>query len=109
MADRTPEKDPQDWVTGDEPMTGPQQSYLETLAREELGLNPDDLGSPLGAATTSFLAFAAGALLPLLPFISGTAPVPPVATAAAERIEKLTSARRRLRELVERLPTAESS
>lgn len=32
----------------------------------------------------------------------------PVATAAAERIEKLTSARRRLRELVERLPTAES-
>ncbi len=30
----TPEKDPQDWVTGDEPMTGPQKSYLETLARE---------------------------------------------------------------------------
>ena len=24
----------QDWVTGDEPMTGPQRSYLETLARE---------------------------------------------------------------------------
>ncbi len=56
---------------------------LETLAREELGLNPDDLGSPLGAATASFLAFAAGALLPLLPFVIGTAPVPPVATAAA--------------------------
>jgi hypothetical protein len=32
--DRTPEKDPQDWTTGDEPMTGPQASYLETLARE---------------------------------------------------------------------------
>ena len=32
--DRTPEKDPDDWVTGDEPMTGPQESYLETLARE---------------------------------------------------------------------------
>jgi len=29
-----PEKDPQDWVTGDEPMTGPQRSYLETLSRE---------------------------------------------------------------------------
>ena len=29
-----PEKDPEDWVTGDEPMTGPQKSYLETLARE---------------------------------------------------------------------------
>ncbi len=29
-----PEKDPDDWVTGDEPMTGPQASYLETLSRE---------------------------------------------------------------------------
>ncbi|QLD13309.1 DUF3072 domain-containing protein [Microbacterium oleivorans] len=27
-------KDPDDWVTGDEPMTGPQRSYLDTLARE---------------------------------------------------------------------------
>ena len=31
---RTPEKDPDDWVTGQEPMTGPQASYLETLCRE---------------------------------------------------------------------------
>jgi DUF3072 family protein len=31
---RSPEKDPDDWTTGDEPMTGPQASYLETLARE---------------------------------------------------------------------------
>ena len=30
----TAEKDPADWVTGDEPMTGPQESYLNTLARE---------------------------------------------------------------------------
>ncbi|MFN2495497.1 MAG: DUF3072 domain-containing protein [Pseudonocardiaceae bacterium] len=30
----TPEKDPQDWATGDEPMTGPQRSYLQTLAQE---------------------------------------------------------------------------
>ena len=29
-----PEKDPDDWVSGDEPMTGAQASYLETLARE---------------------------------------------------------------------------
>lgn len=29
-----PVKDPSDWVTGGEPMTGPQKSYLETLARE---------------------------------------------------------------------------
>jgi hypothetical protein len=28
------EKDPEDWVTGDEPMTAPQESYLGTLARE---------------------------------------------------------------------------
>jgi hypothetical protein len=28
------EKDPEDWTTGDEPMTGPQESYLRTLARE---------------------------------------------------------------------------
>ncbi len=30
----SPEKDPADWVTGDEPMTGPQRSYLQTLSRE---------------------------------------------------------------------------
>ena len=28
------EKNPEDWATGDEPMTGPQESYLQTLARE---------------------------------------------------------------------------
>jgi uncharacterized damage-inducible protein DinB len=28
------EKDPNEWVTKDEPMTGPQQSYLQTLCRE---------------------------------------------------------------------------
>ncbi len=39
----TPEKDPQDWVTGDEPMTGPQKSYLETLARDAGADVPDDL------------------------------------------------------------------
>ncbi len=30
----TASKDPEQWVTGDEPMTGPQRSYLDTLARE---------------------------------------------------------------------------
>ncbi len=34
MTTPNPEKDPQDWVTGDEPATGPQRSYLATLARE---------------------------------------------------------------------------
>jgi len=42
---------------------------LDTLAREELGLNPEDLGSPWGVAVFSFLSFGAGALVPLLPFI----------------------------------------
>ena len=42
--DRNPEKDPDRWVTGDEPMTGPQASYLSTLATEA-GQEPppDDL------------------------------------------------------------------
>jgi VIT1/CCC1 family predicted Fe2+/Mn2+ transporter len=42
---------------------------LDTLAREELGLNPDELGSPIGAAGFSFVSFAAGALVPLAPFL----------------------------------------
>jgi VIT1/CCC1 family predicted Fe2+/Mn2+ transporter len=42
---------------------------LDTLAREELGLDPDDLASPWGAAIFSFLAFGAGAAVPLLPFL----------------------------------------
>jgi hypothetical protein len=37
------EKDPEDWTTGDEPMTGPQQSYLHTLAREAGEEVPADL------------------------------------------------------------------
>jgi VIT1/CCC1 family predicted Fe2+/Mn2+ transporter len=45
---------------------------LETHAREELGIDPNELGSPLGAAVSSFLAFAVGAVVPLLPwFFSG--------------------------------------
>jgi hypothetical protein len=37
------EKDPEDWVTGDEPMTAPQESYLRTLAREAGVDVPGDL------------------------------------------------------------------
>ena len=37
------EKDPEDWVTGDEPMTGPQSSYLHTLAQETGDDVPDEL------------------------------------------------------------------
>ena len=39
----TAEKDPSDWVTGGEPMTGPQASYLGTLAREAGTDVPEDL------------------------------------------------------------------
>ncbi|HET7676433.1 MAG TPA: VIT1/CCC1 transporter family protein [Candidatus Limnocylindrales bacterium] len=51
------------------------EAALDTKVREELGLDPDELGSPWGAAIGSFLAFAAGAFVPLLPFLmaSGTA------------------------------------
>jgi Protein of unknown function (DUF3072) len=38
-----PEKDPSDWVTGDEPATGAQKSYLETLTRQSDEEVPDDL------------------------------------------------------------------
>ena len=47
------------------------ESALDTVAREELGLDPSELGSPWGAALSSFLSFAGGALIPLLPFITG--------------------------------------
>lgn len=39
----TAEKDTSDWVTGGEPMTGPQRSYLGTLAQEAGREVPDDL------------------------------------------------------------------
>lgn len=55
---------------------------LDTLAREELGLNPDELGSPWGAAVASFFAFAAGAIIPLLPFLFTRGPDAIVATVA---------------------------
>ena len=42
---------------------------LDSLAREELGLNPDELGSPVGAAVFSFGSFAIGASIPLAPFL----------------------------------------
>lgn len=44
---------------------------LDTLVREELGLDPSELGSPWGAAIGSFLAFGIGAVLPVVPFFFG--------------------------------------
>ena len=37
------QKDPADWTTGDEPMTGPQRSYLETLLQQAGEEQPEDL------------------------------------------------------------------
>jgi VIT1/CCC1 family predicted Fe2+/Mn2+ transporter len=51
-------------------LSRPEQA-LDVLAREELGLNPDDLGSPFAAAGSSFLAFAFGATVPVVPFFVG--------------------------------------
>lgn len=41
--DRTAAKDPDDWTTGDEPMTGAQKSYLQTLAQEAGESAPEEL------------------------------------------------------------------
>ncbi|MBI4282262.1 MAG: VIT1/CCC1 transporter family protein [Chloroflexi bacterium] len=44
---------------------------LDTMVREELGLNPFELGSPWGAAISSFATFVAGALVPIIPYLLG--------------------------------------
>ena len=43
MCIRDREKDPSDWVSGDEPMTGAQKSYLDTLAKQAGEELPADL------------------------------------------------------------------
>lgn len=55
---------------------------MDALTRFELGLNPQELGSPWGAAGSSFLSFALGAAVPLLPFAFGTGERPLVAAMA---------------------------
>lgn len=54
----------------DRVMSNPDTA-LETLAREKLGLDPSQLGSPIGAAVSSFVAFFFGATIPILPFLMG--------------------------------------
>jgi len=53
-----------------------KDTALDTLAREELGIDPDELGgSPWAAGAASFLLFATGAIFPVAPFflLSGAA------------------------------------
>jgi VIT1/CCC1 family predicted Fe2+/Mn2+ transporter len=47
------------------------ETALDMLVREELGLDPDELGSPWGAAGGSFVAFAVGAVIPVIPYLFG--------------------------------------
>lgn len=60
---------------------------LDTMAREELGLDPDELGSPWGAAFASLAAFVAGAVVPILPYLftkgDGTVVISAVLSAVA--------------------------
>jgi vacuolar iron transporter family protein len=55
----------------EELMRDPQLA-LETHAKEELGLDPAGLGSPWAAASSSFVTFAIGAVIPLVPFWIGS-------------------------------------
>ena len=56
------------------------ENAVAVHAREELGVDPEDLASPRLAAASSFLSFALGALVPLLPYLLGsTSLVPAVA------------------------------
>ncbi len=55
-------------AVSDKIMSDPKMA-LDTLAREELGLNPDELGSPVKVAISSFIAFAIGASVAVVPYI----------------------------------------
>jgi VIT1/CCC1 family predicted Fe2+/Mn2+ transporter len=51
-------------------ITADKENLLDTLVREELGIDPKELGgSPWEAAVTSFFLFAAGAFIPLFPYL----------------------------------------
>lgn len=61
------------------------EGALDTLAREELGIDPTDLASPTVAAAASFVSFALGAVIPVLPFLfaAGTAALVTAALSSA--------------------------
>lgn len=54
--------------TAEKIMADPETA-LDTLAREELGLDPDELGDPKRVAASSFAAFALGAAVPVVPYL----------------------------------------
>lgn len=55
---------------------------LEIHARDELGIDPGDLPSPVVAAVSSFVSFALGAVLPVLPYLLGAAELWPAVLVA---------------------------
>lgn len=63
-----------------------RDAALDTLAREKLGVDPAGLGSPWGAAWSSFLAFTLGAVFPVVPFIFASGAAAMIAAAAASSI-----------------------
>ncbi len=52
-----------------EELSARPESLIDTMVREELGLDPEQLGDPWRAAFSSFAAFSFGALIPLIPFL----------------------------------------
>ncbi len=52
-----------------EELSANPESLIDTMVREELGLDPEHLGDPWKAAISSFGAFSVGALIPLIPFL----------------------------------------
>lgn len=64
----------------EELMASPE-SALTAHARDELGIDPSALGSPVQAAVASFVTFAFGALVPLVPFLPGSSGTTPVLVA----------------------------
>jgi len=64
-----------------------ERTALDTLSREELGIDPAELGgSPWTAALTSFFLFALGAVIPVLPFAVGASALGPLWSMAASGV-----------------------
>lgn len=63
---------------------------VETHAREELGISPESLGNPVGAALWSFLAFSGGALVPLVPWFLAEGVVAVVASVVLGTVAALS-------------------
>jgi VIT1/CCC1 family predicted Fe2+/Mn2+ transporter len=64
-----------------------KKTALDTLVREELGIDPDELGgSPWGAAAASFALFALGAIFPVAPYFALAGGAAVIASLAASGV-----------------------